>query len=110
MTASVVHAPRVAWDGALAFVEACENVTLLTWFKGAVWQLLGPAYYEMVIESHRKLWWAGDERVHQIEAGVWRVRLADLLAGRPELAGPLVTLIGEVRERAVPPPTHHLWA
>jgi hypothetical protein len=100
MTSSVVHAPRVAWDGALAFVEACENVSLFTWFKGEVWQLLGPAYYDMLNTSHLNLWYADDERVHQVEAGIWRVRLSDLLAGRPELAGPLLTLIGEVRERA----------
>jgi hypothetical protein len=100
MTTSVVHAPRVAWDGALAFVEACENVTMFTWFKGEVWQLLGPAYYDMLNASHLNLWYADDERVHQIEAGIWRVRLSDALAGQPELAGPLLTLIGEVRERA----------
>lgn len=98
MTVPVIHTPRVAWDGALAFVEACENVTVFAWFKGAVWQLLGPAYYEAISLTHVNLIYAQDERTHQLEAGVWRVRLHDLLTSRPDLATPLLTLIGEIRE------------
>jgi hypothetical protein len=100
MTVPVIHTPRVAWDGALAFVTACENATVFTWFKGAVWQLLGPAYYETVTLTRLNLIYAENERIHQVEAGTWRVRLSDLLTTRPDLAAPLLTLIGEIRERA----------
>src|SRR5258708_2172245 len=33
MTVSVIHQPRVAWDGARAFVAACENLNVFPWFK-----------------------------------------------------------------------------
>jgi hypothetical protein len=105
MTAPVVHRPRVAWDGALAFVRACEDVTVFAWFKAEVWQLLGAAFYTMVSTSHVRLMTAEDERTHQMEAGIWRVRLNELLATRPDLTAPLLTLIGEVHERCAVPPT-----
>jgi hypothetical protein len=98
MTVSVIHHPRVAWDGARAFVAACENLNVFPWFKAQVWQLLGPDYYELAQRSFVNLMYAEDERAHQIESGMWRVRLAELLETRPDMVGPLLTFIGEIRE------------
>lgn len=89
MAQSVIHQPRVAWDGARAFVQAAGG-TDYDAFAGRVFNELGTELYGELSESRERMMTAlaetgGDRRASDIELGRWRVRLDDLLRTRPEL-------------------------
>jgi hypothetical protein len=89
MTRSVIHQPRVAWDGARAFVYAAGSPDYDA-FAGRVFNELGIEIYGELSESRQRILTAfaltgGDRRAFDIELGRWRVRLEELLRDRPEL-------------------------
>ena len=93
MTSVVTHRPRLAWDGArviLAALEAGQDA----WLAQIVQDRLGPPYAQAVADSRRHL--GADANALLTEAGVWRVRLDDLLGQRPDLAPQVVELINEI--------------
>ncbi len=69
-----VHQPRVAWDGARAFVQAA-----------------GSPHSEQFAAR-------GDRYAADVESGKWRVRLEDLLRRKPELTEAVLELTGEAFE------------
>jgi hypothetical protein len=91
MTTTVIHQPRVAWDGACAFVRAAVSPSYPI-FADYVRQWLGPDMWDQLAETRDKLIdnlirTGGDRYASDVEAGRWRVRLEDLLRTRPEMTG-----------------------
>ena len=104
MSEQVLHHPRLAWDGARVIVRAIESDRLYSWLNSQLGRLLGPAYQQALSDSFSRLWWTDRADAPQAEAGLWRARLADLLASRPELAEPLRELFYEAAARLAEPP------
>jgi hypothetical protein len=99
---TVIHQPRVAWDGARAFVRAAGS-THADSFAGLVLTGLGSAMYGDFADTRHRLLddlvkTGGDRRVADIEAGKWRVRLEDLLRANPDLTPTVRALIAEAQE------------
>jgi hypothetical protein len=89
MGQTVIHQPRVAWDGALAFVRAAAGNSYEA-FAGRVFQHLGIVEYGALGDTRSRILEAqadmpGDQRVLDIEAAKWRVRLQDLMQEEPDL-------------------------
>lgn len=96
MTQSVIHQPRVAWDGALAFVRAAGSIGYQH-FAGQVYLRLGAEVYGELSDTRQRLILAeaaqpGDRYVVDVEAGKWRVRLQDLMLERPDVIGAIQEL------------------
>jgi hypothetical protein len=99
---TVIHQPRVAWDGARAFVRAAGSA-YYEGFANRVLQQLGSRLYGDFADTRQRLLTAfvetgGDRYAADVEAGKWRVRLEDLLRERPEMAIPVLALIEESQE------------
>ena len=96
---TVIHQPRVAFDGARAFVQAAGSAHS-EGFAARVLSRLGSEMYGHFADTRQRLLTAlvetgGDRYAADVEAGKWRVRLEDLLRTRPELIGPLLELTNE---------------
>ena len=92
----VQHQPRVAWDGARAFVRAAHSPGFFE-FGWQVRELLGREVYEQLAVTRDHLLASdiltgGDRHASDVEAGKWRWRLQDLLSSRPDLSGAVVEL------------------
>ena len=113
MTVRVVHPQRLAWDGAQTIVRAFGSAQVCDWLDGQFGRLLGPAYQQALTDSRHRLWSSERPDAPQIESGLWRARLDDLLRGSPMLAVMLHELVEETAvqlDRAVdlrvPGPAH----
>jgi hypothetical protein len=96
MTQMVIHQPRVAWDGARAFVRAAASTSYGD-FADQVFTRLGNDMFddyedtrERIVAAQTRL--PGDRSILDTEAGKWRVKLEDLLRYHPELVPELMTL------------------
>jgi hypothetical protein len=99
---TVIHQPRVAWDGARAFVRAAGSPHSDS-FATHVLQRLGSEVYGQFADTRQRLLTAlvetgGDRYAADVEAGKWRVRLAELLTNRPDLIPAVVELTGRGNE------------
>lgn len=99
----IIHQPRVAWDGARAFVRAAGGPDYDT-FAGRVASRLGTEFYGELTNTRQRLLagqlaTGGDRFVSDVEAGKWRVRFEDLLRARPDLT----TTVRELTTQAPPP-------
>jgi hypothetical protein len=99
---TVVHQPRVAWDGARAFVRAAGSQQSEA-FAARVLSRLGGEMYGQFADTRQRLLTAlvetgGDRLASDVEAGKWRVRLQDLLQTRPDLTPAVVGLTNEALE------------
>ncbi|MBG0565715.1 hypothetical protein [Actinoplanes aureus] len=95
---TVIHQPRVVWDGARALVRAAYAPAFVE-FAGQVHDLLGPEIHAALLDTRHRLLTesartGGDRGVFDLEAGRWRVRLEELLHARPELSGAVQELTG----------------
>ena len=102
MTHTITHQPRVAWDGARAFVRAAGSQHSER-FAERVLSRLGGEVYGQFADTRQRLLTAlvqtgGDRHAADVEAGKWRVRLEDLLRARPELTGAVCELTSEAFE------------
>lgn len=99
MQAPVIHHPRLAWDGARALVHCAQEAAAHHWLLERLIELLPPEHVRHYLHTHARL--SAPDRVDAdlVEAGVWRVRLEDLMRVRPELAPPLQDLLHEARPR-----------
>jgi hypothetical protein len=104
MAQPVVHYPRLAWDGALVLVRVLESDLVLRWFSEPFDLLAGPGSTRALFESGDRLWFGDRLDARQAEAGLWRVRLEELLYTRPELTAPLRQLFDEAAARLARPP------
>jgi len=99
---TVIHQPRVAWDGARAIVRAAGSAHYER-FAEHVLQQLGSSVYGDFADTRQRLLTAyvatgGDRYMADVEAGKWRVRLEDLLRRRPELTDTVLDLTTEALE------------
>jgi hypothetical protein len=98
----VIHQPRIAWDGALAFVRAARSPHSEA-FAARVLRRLGSEMYGHFADSRQRLLTAlvetgGDRHAADVEAGKWRVFLEDLLRTRPDLLEEVIGLTNEALE------------
>jgi len=102
----VVHHPRLAWDAARLFAASLESEPVYGWLGGELGRVFGPAYAGALAESRARLWASERPDARQVEAGLWRARLDDLLDAHPELVPAVRDLIGAglVRLAQAPPP------
>jgi hypothetical protein len=96
---TVIHQPRVAWDGARAIVRAAAGPRSED-FAAHLLARLGTEEYGAFADTRHRLLTAlvqtgGDRHAGDVEAGKWRVRLEELLRTRPELTGAVQALIRE---------------
>src|SRR5699024_3554606 len=103
MTRGIVHPQRLAWDGARAFVALADTDQEYFWLGAQLRELLGAEFELALSDTRTRLIWQSRENAISIEAGLWRARLADLLAERPELCLALGHLVGDARARAAEP-------
>ena len=94
---TVIHQPRLAWDGALAFVRAAGSAHY-EGFANDVLDRLGSQFYGDFADTRQRLLTAfvatgGDRYAADVEAAKWRVRLEDVLRERPELTCAVLDLI-----------------
>jgi hypothetical protein len=99
MTRGIVHHQRLAWDCARAFVAAVDHDREYFWLCREVSRLLGPQYEPALSDSRARLFTATRPDAPQVEAGLWRARIEDVLRERPELAYVLADLAEEARRR-----------
>ena len=88
---TVIHQPRVAWDGACAFVRVAGTPAYPI-FADYVRSWLGPELHACLEETRERVfanlvWNNGDRYVTDVEAGKWRARLEQLLRNQPEMVG-----------------------
>ena len=98
---AVIHQPRIAWDGARAFVRAAGSEHSER-FAARVLSGLGSEVYGHFADTRHRLLTAlvetgGDRYASDVEAGKWRVWLEDLLRTRPELTDAVGELTAEAR-------------
>jgi hypothetical protein len=96
MTTTVTHQPRVAWDGARAFVRIAQSPGYDD-FAMQVLHRLGPEQYALLEDTRARLIdnyyrTGGDRYLCDVEAGKWRVRLEDLLRQHPDLTPTVLEL------------------
>ena len=96
---TVIHQPRIAWDGARAFVRAAGSPHAQA-FAAHVLDRLGSETYGQFADTRLRLRNAlvetgGDRYAADVESGKWRVRLEDLLRSRPELTEAVLALTNE---------------
>ncbi|WP_329007556.1 hypothetical protein OG271_17675 [Micromonospora rifamycinica] len=90
----VLHHPRVAWDMARLVVSAVPDDQLFDWLCTELGALFGPEQERSLRDTGQRLrpWAHTTPDAAAVEAGRWRVRLEDLLRGRPEAAESLRSL------------------
>jgi hypothetical protein len=96
MTQMVVHQPRVAWDGARAFIRAAASEYYGA-FADHVFARLGKDMFDDYEHTRERVFAAltrtpDDRSVLDAEAGKWRVKLEDLLRYHPELVSEVMAL------------------
>ena len=100
-TQTVIHQPRIAWEGARAFVRAAGSQNY-EGFAARVLAELGSEFYGQFADSRQRLLTAlvetgGDRYAGDVEAGKWRVRLDDLLRTQPAKTDVVRALTAEAR-------------
>ncbi|MFF3444387.1 hypothetical protein [Streptosporangium sp. NPDC002721] len=92
---TVVHHPRVAWEGARAFVNAADD-NVYWWLSDIVGRSLGATHQTRLSMTRLRL---QREDAWLAETAAWRVRLEDMLQARPDLAPVLLQLVAETTRR-----------
>jgi hypothetical protein len=100
MSMGIVHHQRLAWDCARAFIAVTDSDRDYLWLSNELRRLLGPGYELALSDARTRLMFAARPDTPQIEAGLWRARMEDVLRQRPELALALAALVEDARRRA----------
>lgn len=95
----VTHHPRLAWDGAMAFVGAAAHRDLYGWLDERLADLLGEPGRRALAETRVRLFHSRRPEAPHVETGRWRARLADVLGTDPALSRPLQQLIHDTKLR-----------
>jgi hypothetical protein len=99
MTSNVVHHPRLAWDGARAFVAALHSDVIYFWLRARLGEVLGEEYQLALSDSYDRVQFPIRVDAYVVELGIWRARLVDVLNSRPELRTPIADLIRVLRTK-----------
>jgi hypothetical protein len=101
MQPTVLHLPRVAWDAALALIDAARGGdATFGWCRDRVAVVLGPAAASALEATRRRLadpTAAPNEA--QVQLGLWRVRLDDAQRSNPNVGKDLHDLATELARR-----------
>ncbi|MEU8382958.1 hypothetical protein [Streptosporangium sp. NPDC048865] len=92
---TVVHHPRVAWEGARAFVNAADD-NVYWWLGDMVGRSLGVTHQTRLSMTRVRL---QREDAWPAETAAWRVRLEEMLDERPDLAPVVLQLVTETSRR-----------
>ena len=92
MTQIASHRPRVAWDGARVIIAAIDR-GYQGWLAYVLGERIDTEYYGYVLDSWSRM--NARPEAMMAEAGLWRARLDDLLARRPEITDELVAVLRE---------------
>lgn len=95
----ITHPPRLAWDGAMAFVGAAAHRDLYGWLDERLADLLGEPGRRALAQTRARLLHSLRSDAPQVEAGCWRARLEDVLGTDPALSRPLQQLIHDTKLR-----------
>jgi hypothetical protein len=93
------HVQRIAWDGARAIVRACADRDWAVWFANWFNTQAGPPFGQLVMECRARLTAVYGYEAAALETGIWRVRLEDLMAQRPDLVEPLTAIVLDAAAR-----------
>ncbi len=93
------HVQRVAWDGARVIVRACADRDWAVWFANWINEHAGPPFGQLVMECRARLVTSYGYESAALESGIWRVRLDDLMAQRPDLVEPLAGIVRDATRR-----------
>jgi hypothetical protein len=93
------HVQRVAWDGARVIVRACADRDWAVWFANWINEQAGAPFGQLVMECRARLVAEYGYEAAALETGVWRIRLDDLMAQRPDLVESLAEVVRDARER-----------
>ena len=93
------HVQRVAWDGARLIVRACADREWAIWFANWINAQAGPPFGQLVMQCRARLVAGYGYEAAALEAGMWRVRLGDLLRERPDLVEPLAGIVADATGR-----------
>jgi hypothetical protein len=100
---SIVHPQRLAWDSARAFVALADTDREYFWLCARLRELLGAEYESALSDTRTRLLRRVRGNATGVEAGLWRARIEDLLAERPELSLALRYLVDDASARAAEP-------
>jgi hypothetical protein len=90
----VAHRPRVAWEGARAFMRVIE-AGRYRWLADVLGERIGREAQDQAVASAVRLGARPDSTF--AETGLWRAYLDDLIATRPAVTRPLLDIIEEAR-------------
>jgi hypothetical protein len=99
MTTRVANRERLAWDAAQVVVRALGSDQVGRWLHEQVAARLGPQTAAALVESRQRMWASTRRDAPQVEAGIWRARLVDLLVDDASLAAPLEELTAQASVR-----------
>jgi len=99
MTTRVVNRERLAWDAARIVVRVLSSDQVGRWLHEQMATRLGPEPAAALVESRLRMWASPRLDAPQVEAGIWRAKLADLLSTDGSLAAPLREMMAEAAER-----------
>jgi hypothetical protein len=101
MQPTVLHQPRVAWDAALALIDAARaGDATFAWCRDRVAAILGPDAASVLEATRRRLIDpAATPNEAQVQMGLWRVRLDDAQHRNPSAGKELHDLAAEVARR-----------
>src|SRR5262245_36213659 len=103
MTQQVIHRPRVAWEGARAFVDVID-AGKYRWLSEQLGARISREAQDHALACMVRL--GARPGTEAVEAGMWRGLLDDLLGSRPDLAQPLLDIIDEAKALTGP---HSPW-
>lgn len=99
MTTRMINRERVAWDAAQVVVRVLGSDDVGRWLHGQMAASLGPEAAAALVESRLRIWASRRLDAPQVEAGIWRAKLVELLAEDASLALPLQVMMAEANER-----------
>jgi hypothetical protein len=86
MAPKVLHQPRVAWDLARILVTVADlGGSEYVWLSKRLTDLVGARYRAYLIETRTRLATTRADR-REVEVGLWRVRLEELMRNQPDAA------------------------
>lgn len=99
---TVVHMPRLAWEAALALVGAARSDTAFPLVAQRMANVL-PEYWPAYVNTRNRILRPDRDDVVNLEAGVWRVRMEELLREYPQTMGALRELTADAVAASVGP-------
>jgi len=106
MIGQVIHHERLAWDTARVIARTLESNHLVGWLRDQLSALFGADFGAALLESHTRMWASSRPDAPQVEIGIWRAKLEDVLQADMSLCEPLVAVLADAATRT---PTEICW-